>query len=202
MRRDFLAGVLALSVLAFSGAAATSASAASDPDHPRVAITTAKGTIVIELEGKKAPITTKNFLKYVDGHKYDGTTFWRAANSGASGFIQASPDGPTFPPIKHESTQQTGLSHTDGTISMSRFAVGTATGDFVLCVGDNTFMDAGPNSGSDDHQGYAAFGHVVKGMDVVKSILHGRIAKGKAKAGGWSGQMLAVPVKIISAKRV
>jgi len=196
MRRDFLAGALALSVLAFAGAAH------ADADHPRVAITTAKGTIVIELEARKAPITTANFLKYIDGHKYDGATFWRAANSGPSGFIQASPVGPTYPPIKHESTKQTGLSHTDGTISMSRFAVGTATGDFVLCVGDNTFMDAGPQSGSDDHQGYAAFGHVVKGMNVVNNILHGRIAKGKAKAGGWSGQMLAVPVKIIATKRV
>ena len=196
MRRHFLTGALALSVLAFAGAAH------ADADHPRVAITTAKGTIVIELEARKAPITTANFLKYIDGHKYDGATFWRAANSGPSGFIQASPVGPTYPPIKHESTKQTGLSHTDGTISMSRFAVGTATGDFVLCVGDNTFMDAGPQSGSDDHQGYAAFGHVVKGMNVVNNILHGRIAKGKAKAGGWSGQMLAVPVKIIATKRV
>ena len=195
MRRDFLAGALALSVLAFGGAAH-----AGDPDHPRVALTTSKGTIVIELEAKKAPVTVKNYLNYVSNHKYDGATFWRAADSGTSGFIQASPVGPTFPPIKHESTKQTGLSHTDGTISMSRFAVGTATGDFVLCVGDNTFMDAGPKSGSDDHEGYAAFGHVVKGMNVVNSILHGRIAKGKAKQGGWTGQMLAVPVKIISAK--
>jgi peptidyl-prolyl cis-trans isomerase A (cyclophilin A) len=197
MRRHFLAGILALTLTGLAGAAH-----AGDPAHPRVALTTAKGTIVIELEAKKAPITTANFLKYVDGHKYDGATFWRAANSGASGFIQASPVGPTFPPIKHESTTQTGLSHTDGTISMSRFAVGTATGDFVLCVGDNTFMDAGPNSGSDDHQGYAAFGRVVKGMNVVNAILHGHIAKGKAKQGGWTGQMLAVPVKIISAKQV
>ena len=196
MRRHILAGILALTLTGLAG------TAHADTDHPRVAITTAKGTIVIELEAKKAPITTANFLKYIDGHKYDGATFWRAANSGPSGFIQASPVGPTYPPIKHESTKQTGLSHTDGTISMSRFAVGTATGDFVLCVGDNTFMDAGPQSGSDDHQGYAAFGHVVKGMNVVNSILHGRIAKGKAKAGGWSGQMLAVPVKIISTKRV
>ncbi len=198
MRRQFLAGILAVTLISIAGAA----HAAGDPDHPRVAFTTAKGTVVIELEARKAPITTANFLKYIDGHKYDGATFWRAANSGPSGFIQASPVGPTFPPIKHESTKQTGLSHTDGTISMSRFAVGTATGDFVLCVGDNTFMDAGPQSGSDDHLGYAAFGHVVKGMNVVNGILHGRIAKGKAKAGGWSGQMLAVPVKIISAKRV
>ena len=196
MRRNVLAGALALSVLAFAGVAH------ADADHPRVAFTTDKGTIVIELEARKAPITTANFLKYVEGHKYDGATFWRAANSGASGFIQASPVGPTFPPIKHEPTTQTGLSHTDGTISMSRFAVGTATGDFVLCVGDNTFMDAGPQTGSDDHQGYAAFGHVVKGMNVVSNILHGHIAKGKAKMGGWTGQMLAAPVKIISAKRV
>ncbi len=199
LKRTLLTAGLAAAILTATTAHAAPA-AKGDPDHPRVAFETAKGTVVIELEARKAPITTANFLKYVDTHKYDGATFWRAADSGASGFIQASPVGPTFPPIKHESTKQTGLSHVNGTISMSRFAVGTATGDFVLCVGDNTFMDAG-QQGSDDHLGYAAFGRVVKGMDVVEHILHGRIAKGKAKAGGWTGQMLAVPVKIISAHR-
>ncbi|MGZ3298851.1 MAG: peptidylprolyl isomerase [Asticcacaulis sp.] len=198
MRRQILAGMMAAALVA---AVSGQALAANDPEHPKVALTTSKGTIVIELDAKHAPVTTANYLKYIDNHKYDGATFWRAADAGASGFIQASPVGPTFPPIKHESTKQTGLSHTDGAISMSRFAVGTATGDFVLCSGDNSFMDAG-TEGSDDHQGYAVFGHVVKGMDVVRAILHGRIAKGKAKAGGWTGQMLAKPVTIISAKRV
>ena len=125
----------------------------------------------------------------------------RAADSGPSGFIQATANGPTFPPIAHEPTSQTGLSHTNGAISMSRFAPGTATADFVLCVGDNTFMDAG-RSGSSDKLGYAAFGHVVAGMDVVKKILHGRIDPKTPPQGGWAGQMLLHPVKIIKAERI
>jgi peptidyl-prolyl cis-trans isomerase A (cyclophilin A) len=83
---------------------------------------------------------------------------------------------------------------------MSRFAPGTATGDFILCVGDNTYMDAG-REGSDDKLGYAAFGHVTKGMDVVKAILKGRIDS-HTREGGWSGQMLAAPIEITGAKRI
>ncbi len=97
-------------------------------------------------------------------------------------------------------TKETGLSHTDGTLSMSRFAPGTATADFIICVGDNTFLDAG-QGGSDDKLGYAAFGHVVKGMPVVHAILEGKIDK-HTREGGWAGQMLAKPVDIISAKRL
>ena len=108
--------------------------------------------------------------------------------------------GPTFPPIPHEPTSKTGLSHTDGAISMSRFAPGTATADFVLCVGDNTAMDAG-REGSKDKLGYAAFGHVIKGMSVVREIMNGRIDK-HTREGGWAGQMLAKPVRIISARRL
>ena len=171
-----------------------------EPDTVTVSLQTDKGEIVILLEAKKAPITVANFLKYVDAGKLAGAPFWRAAHSGDSGFIQATMNGPTFPPIAHESTKTTGLSHTSGAISMSRFAPGTATADFVICVGDNTYMDAGRN-GSDDHLGYAAFGHVIKGMGVVRSILAGRI-DGHTREGGWSGQMLKQPVKILSATRV
>jgi len=166
-----------------------------------VRLTTELGDIDIRLEAKKAPVTVGNFLKYVDAGKLNGADFWRAADAGTSGFIQATAKGPTFPPIAHEPTSQTGLSHTSGAISMSRFAPGTATADFVLCVGDNTFMDAG-RSGSDDKLGYAAFGHVVAGMDVVKKILHGKIDPKTPPAGGWAGQMLLHPVKIISARRL
>ena len=171
-----------------------------EPDTVTVSLQTDKGEIVILLEAKKAPITVGNFLKYVDAGKLVGAPFWRAAHSGDSGFIQATMKGPTFPPIAHESTKVTGLSHTSGAISMSRFAPGTATADFVICVGDNTYMDAGRN-GSDDHLGYAAFGHVIKGMNVVRSILAGRIDS-HTREGGWSGQMLKQPVLIQSATRL
>ncbi len=171
-----------------------------EPDTVTVSLQTDKGEIVLLLEAKKAPITVGNFLKYVDAGKLVGAPFWRAAHSGESGFIQATMKGPTFPPIAHESTKVTGLSHTSGAISMSRFAPGTATADFVICVGDNTYMDFGRN-GSDDHLGYAAFGHVVKGMGVVRSILAGRIDS-HTREGGWSGQMLKKPVIIQSATRV
>ncbi|HVZ30118.1 MAG TPA: peptidylprolyl isomerase [Asticcacaulis sp.] len=171
------------------------------PAKVRIQLKTSKGTIVVELNGKKAPITTNNFLRYVDSGKLDGAQIWRAANSGPSGFIQGTARGPTFPPIAHESTAQTGLPHTDGAISMSRFDPGTATADFVFCVGDNTYMDAG-REGSDDKLGYATFGYVVSGMDVVRAILAGRISTKKAEAGQWAGQMLATPVKIISGRRL
>ncbi|MGA9658012.1 MAG: peptidylprolyl isomerase [Asticcacaulis sp.] len=170
------------------------------PDTVTVSLMTTKGEIVILLEQKKAPLTTANFLLYVDNQKLDGAEFWRSANSGESGFIQATAKGPTYPPIAHESTKQTGLSHTNGAISMSRFAPGTATADFILCVGDNTFLDAG-KGGSDDKLGYAVFGHVIKGMGVVRSIMNGKIDS-HTREGGWAGQMLAKPIKITQANRV
>jgi len=170
------------------------------PETVTVQLTTTKGDIEILLEAKKAPLTTANFLHYLDAGKIVGANFWRAAHAGPSGFIQASIQGPTFPPIAHESTKMTGLSHTSGAISMSRFAPGTATGDFILCVGDNTFLDAG-RSGSDDKLGYAAFGHVTKGMDVVKAILKGKIDS-HTREGGWAGQMLAAPIEITGARRI
>ncbi len=171
------------------------------PAKVKVALKTTKGTIIIELNGKKAPITTNNFLRYIDSGKLDGAEIWRAANSGPSGFIQGTARGPTFPPIPHEPTSETGLPHTDGSISMSRFDPGTATADFVLAVGDNTYMDAG-REGSDDKLGYATFGYVTSGMDVVRAILAGKISNKSAKPGQWAGQMLAKPVKIITGRRL
>ncbi|ESQ77678.1 hypothetical protein ABAC402_00690 [Asticcacaulis sp. AC402] len=171
------------------------------PAKVRVSMVTSKGEIVIELNGKAAPITVANFLRYVDSGKLTGSEFWRATGYSGTGFIQATMRGPTFPPIKHEPTSKTGLSHTSGAISMSRFDPGTATADFVMCVGDNTSMDAG-REGSDDKLGYAAFGRVVKGMSVVRAIMNGKISKAKAKPGQWEGQMLDEPVKIIEAKRI
>lgn len=172
------------------------------PDKVRIEMVTTKGTIILELDGKHAPITVANFLNYVDNHKLDGAAFWRASNAGdGSGFIQAKATGVKYPPINHEPTTQTGLSHTNGTISMARYGIGTATNEFTICIGDQTYLDAGHDP-KGDNQGYAAFGRVVKGMSAVKAILASRIAKGPAGEGGWNGQMIAKPVEIISARRL
>jgi peptidyl-prolyl cis-trans isomerase A (cyclophilin A) len=207
------------SAVTSSSASSSSVSSASDlsssvypeidprtlPPKVRVAIVTEKGTIVVELEARRAPITTANFLRYVDSGKLAGATFWRAMKSGEAGFVQATSNRIKFPPIKHEPTTQTGLSHTDGTISMARYEVGTTSNSFTISVGDMSYMDANRDPGkgeqNGDNQGYAAFGKVVKGMSVVHKILNGKIARGAA-AGEWKGQMLDAPVKIISAKRL
>ena len=177
--------------------------AAAPAAKPRVALQTSLGKIVIELEAKRAPITSNNFLAYVDQKKLDGTRFYRSANNRGAGFIQ----GGIFHeyrrmlvPIKHEPTSLTGIKHLNGTISMARDAPGTANGDFFICVGTQSYMDAKPGK-SDDAQGFAAFGHVVGGMDVVRKILAARTDKNMG-SGPMRGQMLAKPVEIISATRV
>ncbi|MDV6332694.1 peptidylprolyl isomerase [Asticcacaulis sp. 201] len=214
-KRTFMAVGLALTVLplavtACSKPAPKKTEVAAPPPPPpppppadtvTVSLQTTKGEIVLLLEQKKAPITVANFLHYVDTHKFDGATFWRSLKDGNTGFIQAGASGLTYPPIKHESTKETGLSHTDGVISMSRFAPNTATNEFTIMVGDNTYLDAGPKASDKEKLGYAAFGHVVKGMDVVKEIWKGRIDK-HTREGGWAGQMLAEPVIITKAQRV
>lgn len=194
IRRTLIA---ALAVLCLSNPAQ-----AADPDHPRVSIVTTKGAIVVELEAKKAPITVRNFLHYVDTKKFDDTVFYRALRYAPDqGLVQAGGGERPYAPIAHESTKKTGLSNTDGTISMARYAPGTAAEDFFICVGDMTFLDAGKDP-SGDNLGFAAFGHVVSGMDVVKAILSGKTVQHKKGDDNMKGQMLAQPVKIVTARRV
>lgn len=189
------AGLLALGPrMAFAAASA----------KPRVALQTAQGTIVVELEDRKAPITTANFLRYVDTLKYNGGSFYRAARTvGAPthGSIQAgpSPYARHFPPIAHEPTTKTGLRHKAGTISLTRNEPGTATSDFFICASDQPYLDAHPGEPG-DNQGFAAFGHVVEGMAVVKKILAMHTSK-TAAVPAMKGQMLDPPVPIVSAKR-
>jgi len=188
--------VLSLSLLA------TAASAARPAPLPKVAIVTSEGTITAVLEAKKAPITTANFLRYVDAHRFDGTTFYRAARSksfAGRGLIQGGIDHnipKSFLPIKHEPTSKTGLRHLDGTLSMARNEVGSAMGDFFITLGPAPDLDA---RGS--YAGYAAFGHVLTGMNVAKRIL----AK-PTFPGGWDidtmNQTIRQPVKIITVKRI
>jgi peptidyl-prolyl cis-trans isomerase A (cyclophilin A) len=189
--------------------AANSAAPAPVPDTARVRLETDAGTIVLELNGRRAPITTGNFLAYVDQHRFDGVTFYRASRTPrrtGQGFIQGGIRRNVMlglPPIEHEPTSRTDLRHVDGTISMARLAPGSAMGDFFIVAGAMPSMDAGnrrPSSGNDDTAGYAAFGRVVEGMDVVRRILAGPTIE-NAGAGAMRGQMLERPVRIVRAVR-
>jgi len=146
----------------------------------RVLIETDKGTIEVELDAKSAPNTVANFLKYVNGKFYDGGRFHRTVtpdnqpdNKVKIEVVQAgiNPDKTKdeFPAIKLERTRDTRLIHKDGTISMARDGPDTATSDFFICIGDQPELDFGGKR-NPDGQGFAAFGRVVKGMDVVKKI--------------------------------
>lgn len=181
------------------------ASPALAAGKPRVAIETDKGVIIVELEDQKAPITAGNFLYYVDKRRFDGGQFFRANRAkGApgAGSIQGQPKpyARRAPPIAHESTLKTGLKHKAGAISMGRNAPGSATADFFICASAQPYLDAKPGK-SDEAQGYAVFGYVVQGMDVVKKILAGR-TDGPTDVPSMKGQILNPPVKIISMKRV
>jgi peptidyl-prolyl cis-trans isomerase A (cyclophilin A) len=173
-----------------------------------IVLTTDMGEMVVALEIERAPLTAANFLRYVDEKRLDGTVFYRAMrldwgeqpNGLIQGGTQFDPDR-ILPPIAHESTMQTGVSHTVGAISMARNEPGTATGDFSIMVSDQTGLDADPNSDDETFRdGYAAFGHVTRGMEVVRAIFEAPVDPDKGE--GWmKGQMLAQPVKIISARR-
>jgi len=179
------------------------------PATVKVSLVTSEGTILLDLEKDRAPITTKNFLRYVDAKRLDNTSFYRAVGQVgvpgavdyglAQGGVKYDPKK-LFPPIAHEPTSKTGLSHTDGAISMARNAPGTASGDWFIVVGPMTSMDANP-AAPGDNQGYAVFGHVVEGMDVVRKIIAAPRSPTLGE-GVMKGQMLAPTIKIISARRV
>ena len=190
-------------------AAPATNSAAPVPDTVKVRLETEAGNIVLQLDGRHAPITTANFLAYVDQHRFDGITFYRASRTPRTpgrGFIQGGIRRAAMlalPPIAHEPTSRTGLHHVDGTISMARLEPGSAMGDWVILSGAEPSMDAGhrrPSSGNNDTEGYAAFGHVVEGMDVVRRILAAPTVE-NAGAGAMRGQMLVQPVRIVRAVR-
>lgn len=177
----------------------------SQAGKPRVAVLTDKGAIVLELEAARAPVTSANFLRYVDARRFDGASFYRASRDKSDptiglieGGLQNDP-GKLFPPIVHESTTQTGLRHVDGTISMARYAPGSATADFFICVGPAPYLDADPDARG-DNAGFAAFGEVVQGMEVVKAIL-ALPTNGPARNPVMKGQILSPPVAIVTMRR-
>ncbi|MFZ4748294.1 MAG: peptidylprolyl isomerase [Sphingomonas sp.] len=178
------------------------AAEAPKPAGPRVALQTGLGRIVLELDREKAPITVANFLRYVDQKRFDGTSFYRALKFPAPtplGLIQAGIKGrsdKTLPPIAHEPTSKTGLSHTDGAISMARGAPGSAQGDFFIIIGNLNTLDA-----SETDPGYAVFGRVVEGMDVVIKLLGAPTSPTEGSA-AMKGQMIAAPVPVVTATRI
>lgn len=141
-----------------------------------VAIETSSGTIVVRLALDKAPVTARNFLRNVDAGSYNGTSFYRNVTRATQpeapfeviqGGMGAEPRDTPLPPIHLEPTSKTGLHNTDGTIAMARTNdPDSATTEFFLDVGDARYLDAGGPLGP----GYAAFGHVVRGIDVVRKI--------------------------------
>ncbi|MDE2435595.1 MAG: peptidylprolyl isomerase [Sphingomonadales bacterium] len=179
------------------------------PDTVRVAMVTALGTIELDLDHKHAPITVENFVHYVDAKKFDGIPFYRSMRldwgTQPNGLIQAGLQAnplKVFKPIAHEPTTLTGISHKAGTISMARYAPGTAMADFSILLSDLTGLDADPKSPNPDIQaGFAAFGHVVSGMDVVKKIWDSPLSPTKGE-GPLKGQMLEPPVKVLTVRRV
>lgn len=169
-----------------------------------VRLETTEGPIVVALEQGRAPITTANFLRYVDEKRFDGISFYRAVNVAPGfGLIQGGLRGDArklLPPIKHEPTTVTGLSHIDGAISMARNAPGTADASFFITVGAIPSMDADPKQ-SGDNLGFAVFGHVTEGMDIVRHILQEPTSPTEGE-GVMKGQMLVQPVRILSARRI
>lgn len=173
-----------------------------------VVMETEVGEIVIALETERAPVTAGNFLRYADEGRFDGTVFYRAMrldwdpqpNGLVQGGTQFDPER-ILPPIAHEPTSETGLKHVAGTISMARYEPGSATGDFAIMLSPQPFLDADPaNEEADRRAGFAAFGQVVEGMDVVRAIFEAPVDPAKGD-GAMKGQMIANPVSIISVRR-
>jgi peptidyl-prolyl cis-trans isomerase A (cyclophilin A) len=180
---------------------------APQEDLVPVAIDTSLGRIVIALDRGRAPITTANFLRYVDAHRLDGETFYRAmhmpdSKGGDGGLVQfgvRSDVRKLFPKIADEPSSKTGIKNVAGAISMARNEPNSAQADFFILLSDTPGFDAGGNAA--DADGFAAFGHVTEGMDVVKKIFAAPVSATKGE-GVMKGQMLEPPVKIIKAARV
>ena len=169
----------------------------------RVLVQTELGEIVLEVDAAHAPKTAANFLRYLDAGHFDGGTFHRTVK------MDNQPDSPVkieviqagvnpdrakdgFPPIPLERTSVTGLRHTDGVVSMARGQPDSATSGWFVCINDQPSLDFG-GARNPDGQGFAAFGRVVQGMDVVRKI---------QQAPNTDAQRLTPPIKILKAARI
>jgi peptidyl-prolyl cis-trans isomerase A (cyclophilin A) len=169
---------------------------------PRVRVETSLGAIVMELYPDKAPGTVANFLRYVDAGHFDGGQFHRTVTPEnqpndsvrievIQGSVAAARTSEAFPAIPLERTSVSGLRHLDGTLSMARGGPDSARSSFFICIGDQPSLDFGGHRNLDG-QGFAAFGRVLEGMDVVR-----RIQRSPAE-----GQNLNPPIRIVSARRL
>jgi peptidyl-prolyl cis-trans isomerase A (cyclophilin A) len=167
----------------------------------RVTLLTEHGDIVLELDRERAPVTSQNFLRYVEAGLYEAGSIYRTVRDDnqpndsvriavIQGGIDAERRGEAFEPIRMESTNETGLRHLDGVLSMARDRPDSARGEFFICVGDQPELDYGGRR-NPDGWGFAAFGRVVEGMDLVR-----RINRMPA-----DGQMLTTPVRILAIYR-
>jgi peptidyl-prolyl cis-trans isomerase A (cyclophilin A) len=174
------------------------------PRIVRTRVETEAGAFVVEVDAEVAPISVANYLALVDARLLDGGSVYRVvtlANQAADtphrievvqwGMNRPDDKPPPRPPIAHETTRQTGLRHVDGTVSMARAQPGTATTEFFVCIGAQPELDFGGHR-NPDGQGFAAFGRVVDGMDVIRA-LHAR---------GEADQYLERPVRVSSVRRV
>jgi peptidyl-prolyl cis-trans isomerase A (cyclophilin A) len=195
-----VAAVVGISLTALLTAGSGAAQSGGGPPH--VVVQTELGEIEIEVDSARAPVTAANFLKYVDALHYNGGTFHRTVkmdnqpdNQIKIEVIQAgvnadrTKDG--FPPIALERTNKTGLLHKDGVVSMARGGPDSATSGFFICINDQPSLDFGGMRNADG-QGFAAFGRVVRGMDVVRKI---------QQAPNSDAQKLTPPIKIIAVTR-
>jgi peptidyl-prolyl cis-trans isomerase A (cyclophilin A) len=175
--------------------------AAAAPAPVRVVVQTSLGAIELEVDAARAPATAANFLRYVDARRYDGGRFHRTVTldnqPGKTALIEVIQAGVNpvhekadFPAIALERTSVTGLRHRDGTLSMARDGPDTATSDFFICIGDQPELDEGGKR-NPDGQGFAAFGRVVRGLDVVRKI----------QAAPAKEQALTPPIVIKTARR-
>ncbi len=162
--------------------------------QPHLFIETSLGDIEIELYPDKAPKTVAAFLGYVDSGYYDRSSFYRVLktdqysspnNTGIiqGGIWQSRPQlKAAMPGIEHETTARSGLSHQSGTVSLARLTPGTANTEFFICIGDQSPLDFG-RRGTEDGEGFAAFGKVVKGMGIVRKIQDQKSTGDKFNAG-------------------
>lgn len=168
----------------------------------RVLLQTEAGDIEVEVDVAAAPITAANFLKYVDAGLFDGGVFHRTVRPDNQqekpvriDVVQAranrSRQAEFPPPIPLERTTLTRLAHTDGTISMARAEPDTGRSEFFICIGDQPSLDFG-GARNPDGQGFAAFGRVVRGMEVVRKI----------QMSPATGETLAPPIAIKGARRI
>ena len=178
----------------------------------QIRINTDAGSITLELYAKKAPKTVANFLRYVDDKRYDGTAFYRvvrldnqANNPVKIEVIQGglrTDSTRMFRPIAQETTQKTGLKHLDGTLSLARGRPGSGTSEFFICINPQPELDFGGKR-NPDGQGFAAFGRVLKGMDVVRRIQQGETGQpGPINAYSNPLQLLKDPIKIRTVRRI